>query len=248
MNTARDNLALFLKWFRTYGANDAVLFESDDVIYLRNPLNVLCCLMAVRRLTDRKLASIKAKRYPGDARRELEALEAAERARKEAEFVARELARKEDAERRRREEEELAAAEKRRRQEEARLQQEEEERRRREEEERRREEEERRREEEERRRQEEEERLARERAEMEAHRLQEEEEQRRRDEEEARQREEDRRRREEEEARLRQLQLDQERADSEFKRKLAEQLQFSLSVKTIQNQLRETPKVHPLLI
>jgi len=44
---ARDNVALFLSWVRKLGVDEAVMFETNDLIEGHNLKNVLYCLMEV---------------------------------------------------------------------------------------------------------------------------------------------------------------------------------------------------------
>ena len=48
---ARDNLANFIQWVRNHlGVNDVLLFESDDLVLMKNEKNVILCLLEVRLL------------------------------------------------------------------------------------------------------------------------------------------------------------------------------------------------------
>ncbi|KAF6033968.1 hypothetical protein EB796_007721 [Bugula neritina] len=47
---ARDNLANFINWVKNHlGVNDVLLFESDDLVMMKNEKNVVLCLLEVAR-------------------------------------------------------------------------------------------------------------------------------------------------------------------------------------------------------
>ena len=47
---ARDNIAVFIQWARALGLDQAVLFETDDLVKHNSEKQVLYCLMEVARV------------------------------------------------------------------------------------------------------------------------------------------------------------------------------------------------------
>ncbi|KFM58499.1 Growth arrest-specific protein 2, partial [Stegodyphus mimosarum] len=50
---ARDNAELFIRWCKSFGVRDAVLFESDGLVLQTQPRTVILCLLELSRLASK---------------------------------------------------------------------------------------------------------------------------------------------------------------------------------------------------
>ncbi|XP_015917792.1 growth arrest-specific protein 2 [Parasteatoda tepidariorum] len=50
---ARDNAEMFIRWCKSFGVRDAVLFESDGLVLQRQPRNVVLCLLELASLASK---------------------------------------------------------------------------------------------------------------------------------------------------------------------------------------------------